>query len=489
MPAKVQKTPLLKEGEYTIADVSDWNFFDLSGENAHTFGTSNKQYHIEMHIGKNGKCQIFTMFGPTGGTQTKNWRYFDSEVAARKELASMKKKRVKKNYKEIKVAIRAYGTEEAKKITQAVEFNNSDIKPSSNLHKETQRLMRVLFGATEHFVVTTLRCPLGQLTNEQVDEGYKRLNEAKKLISNGSPNAKRIETLTNEFYAIIPHNLGAGARGKMMNLLLDTPQKIAQKEYDLETLLDAKSVGAALEKGSTVDDQYNELNTDFDFIDHNDPLFQWVNRIVLDTRAHNHNTLGKITVLNAWKYNRHGERNVFEKRMKEIAKECKKPFTPKVLRNAVENRLDIPDGQGGLYKKANVLPLFHGTRTQNIAGITKKGLLIRPSGVILEGSCYGSGVYYANNSSKTINYSSVRGAYYTHGKDDRGYIFIVDCVLGDTYVPTTAANYTKGNISPNHSVWAKGGYSGVINDEYVLLDINQHNIRYLVEFTCGKNGI
>jgi len=490
MPAKTQKAPLLNKGEYTVEDVSDWNFFDMTGANAGTKGTSNKQYHMELQVGKDGRCQIFTMFGATGARQTENWRHFDSVAAARKELASMKKKRVKKNYKEIKVAIRACGSEEAKKITAAVELKNADhlksTKTSSALHKETQRLMRALFGATEQFVITTLRCPLGQLGNEQIDEGQARLNKAKKILSQGTLSKNdlcQLEELTNEFYAIIPHNLGAGSRGQRRDLLLDSPKKVAQKEYDLETLLDAKSVGAALEKGSSVDDQYATLNTDMTFVDHENPLFDWVTKTVLDTRAHNHNSLGKIVVLNAWEYNRHGERAAFEKKLKQIAKECGKSYLPKCLREAVPMRKDIPGGQGSLYKNANVLPLFHGTRTQNISGITKSGMLIRPSGTVLTGAMYGNAIYFGY-SSKTINYTSVRGAYYTGGSDKHGYIFLVDCALGNTTIPTGAYPYNKTNIKPAHSVWAKGGYSGVINDEYMLYHTDQHSIRYLIEFTC-----
>ena len=493
MSAKTQKTPLLKEGQYTVEDVSDWNFFDISGVNAGTKGYSNKQYHMELHVGKNGQAQIFTMFGATGARQTENWRYFDSVAQARKELESMKKKRLKKNYKEIKVAIRACGSEAAKKITTAVELKNADhLKPTqtSKLHKETQKLMRTLFGATEQFVVTTLRCPLGQLSNSQIDEGQARLDAAKKIINKNhvtKDDLVRIEELTNEFYAIIPHNLGSGSRGQRSDLLLDSPQKVAQKEYDLETLMDAKSVGAVLGKGSSVDDQYTTLNTDITFVDHESLLFSWINKIVLDTRAHNHNTLGKITVLNAWEYNRHGERAVFEKRMKQITNECGKSHIPKCLYESVTTRKDIPNGLGSYYKHANVLPLFHGTRTQNISGITKSGMLIRPSGAVLTGAMYGNSLYMALNSTKSINYTNIRSSYYAKGKDDKAFLFIVDCVLGNFIVPKGAYPYTKQNIKPNHSVYAKGGISGVINDEIMLYDTNQHYVRYLVEFTCHKN--
>jgi hypothetical protein len=42
------------------------------------------------------------------------------------------------------------------------------------------------------------------------------------------------EKLTNDFYGLIPHNLGSGVRGQMTHLLLDSISKIDQKEYDLD---------------------------------------------------------------------------------------------------------------------------------------------------------------------------------------------------------------------------------------------------------------
>ena len=41
----------------------------------------------------------------------------------------------------------------------------------SSLHPEVQRLVRTWFGDTKQFVEMTLKCPLGQLTKDQIDKG------------------------------------------------------------------------------------------------------------------------------------------------------------------------------------------------------------------------------------------------------------------------------------------------------------------------------
>lgn len=493
---KVQKTPLLAEGQFKVINVTTLNFFDLTGEKANTKGTSCKQYIAELHESlNNSSAQIYTMYGPTGGNQVKEWRHYSSLAQAQKEYGQILNSKRKKGYKDIDVAQRAYGTEAAKAITKPVQLKNAEhLSANSNpskLHKETQRLIASLFGSTNQFVIQTLRCPLGQLTNNQIDEGRNRLNAAKKIVSAGSVSKtekNKLLDLTNEFYGLIPHNLGAGFRGKMENLILDDLAKINQKEDDLDTLLDAKSVGAVLATGTNVDDQYKALNTEFEFVDKNDPLFKWIDSMVQDTRAHNHNYLGKIVVLNAWRMTRNNEFDTFITNSRKIAKECGgRQNTPKLLEKLVANRKDIGREHVDIYRNANVLPLFHGTKTQNIVGITKKGLLIRPAGVSLTGAMFGSGcIYFGNQSSKSIGYTNIKSSYWAGGKDDTAYLFIVDCTLGKQKIAHGPYNFTKDNIKPHHSVYAVGGKSGVINDEFMLYDTNQHHIRYFLEFTCRQ---
>ena len=224
--AKVQKTPMLQDGSYKIDKVIELAFFDLTGEKAKTKGTSNKSYHAEMQVGTgSSNVQIFSMWGPTGGTQTRDWRHYYSAADAEKDWAKIIKSKKKKGYREVEVAIRAHGSDAAKQITKAVTFTNVDgAQPkaaASKLAGPTQRLVEHLFGATQKFVVTTLKCPLGQLTNAQIDKGRDALNSAKKIVNAGKitkAKERKIANLTNDFYTLIPHNLGTGSRGPRPSL-------------------------------------------------------------------------------------------------------------------------------------------------------------------------------------------------------------------------------------------------------------------------------
>ncbi len=493
---KTKDFPLLKSGEYKVEKVINLSFFDLTGEKAKQKGTSNKSYAAEIQLSiKDNSAQIYTMWGAVGARQVEDWRHYSDASKARKEFESIIKSKLRKGYKEIDVAQRAYGSEEAKKITKAVSFKNIDLTDSnikSNLHTETQRLITTLMGSTQSFVTTTLKCPLGQLSNTQIDSGRDILLKAKDLVPKTLNKSflekdkikfrKEIENLTNDFYTLIPHNLGQGSRGKMEHLLLDDINKIVQKEDDLDTLLDAKAIGASL-TSSSVDDQYKSLNTDFDFIDKQSDLFKWLISMVRDTRASNHRHLGDIILLNAWSIKRNGEFNTFLNTTEKIAKEYGKQVVPDVLNKLVKNRLDVEKTYDDLYKKANVVPLFHGSRSPNIGLIIRHGLQIKPSNVVLTGSMFGSGAYFGL-SSKACNYTSINKSYWSQGSDDKAFMFIADVGCGNQKIATGPQNFSENTIRPHHSVWAQGGKSGVINDEFILFNTKQYSLKYLLEFTC-----
>lgn len=498
MPAKAQKNPLLNDGEFIVEKVVELNFFDMTGAKAKTKGTSNKSYHAELQFAKsNNKAQIYTMWGPTGGKQTKDWRHYTSKDAAEKDFAAILKSKKRKGYQEIDVAQRALGSEAAKQITKAVDLKNADITDvkKSSLHKETQKLIKKLMGATNQFVITTLRCPIGQLSNEQVEIGRQCLQTALKILKASKHLSKndtyRLEELTNKFYGAIPHNLGSGSRGKMTDLLLDSEAKILKKNTDLDTLLDAKAVGAVLSADTGVDAQYCELNADLTFINHDDPLFKFVLRYLTDSSNPGHG-FGVLRLRNLWQVNRKDRENEFYlENAARIAKEYGKNTFAKEARDlshkdmtklTPQYRPDLGQKECDIFNRANVWLCWHGTRSANICGITKQGLLVRPKGVVHTGSMFGDGKYFAWQSTKSLNYCD--GGYYTGGNATSRYMFLMDVALGRQHIANGAYFY-KGAPSGYHSVYGKAHKSHVWNDEMITYDFSQKTtqsrIRYLLE--------
>lgn len=502
--AKVQKTPLLKDGSYKVDKVIELAFFDLTGEKAKTKGTSNKSYHAELHVANAGsRAQIYSMWGPTGGTQTNDWRYYDDTTDAEKDWNKIIKSKKKKGYQEIDVAQRAHGSDAAKQITKAVTFTNVDSSggktkvASSKLPQPTQKLVEQLFGATQKFVVTTLKCPLGQLTNAQIDKGRDALNEAKKIVNAGKitkPKEKRIATLTNDFYTAIPHNLGTGSRGQMTQLLLNDLNKIMGKEDDLDTLLDAKSVGAVLDASAAVDAKYKELGAELEWVNPKDPTFKFMNDYFMRSKVSGHG-YGSAKVKNLWVMRRHDKQNErFLANSDKIAGKCGKHTFEKEARDLNKNsglwvpnkRPDLDKTQRQMFTNANTWLCWHGTRGANVIGISKKGLLVRPSGAVHTGSMYGDGKYFAWQSTKSLNYTD--GGYYTGGQKAHSsrFMFLLDVSFGKMHV-ASGSHFYQSAPSGCHSVYGKARRSGVYNDEMITYDKDPKNtqsrIRYLFEIS------
>lgn len=514
MPAKTKSEPLLDDGNYIVKKVNELNFFDLSGKKAKTSGTSNKMYHAELQIAKDnsGKAQVFTMYGPTGSVQKKEWRHYTSESDAEKEYEKILKSKRKKGYKDIDVAQRAYGSDDAKTITKTVQLKNLDsvkpVKSTSQLTEGQKKIVEIFFGSQAKFVATTLKCPLGQLTNQQIDDGRHCLDQAKNIVNAAKKRAnknnsktdgltkkdrEKLLDLTNDFYGLIPHNFGAGSRGQMSHLLLDSLDKIMAKEDDLDTLLDAKSVGAQLKGDDSLDAQYRTLNADIEMLDHNDPMFKFLSMYFMQTKVRGHG-YHNAKVINIWKMCRKdGELNTFINNSERIAKQCGKHTFIKETNYlsggcsaqwAPNERPDLDKKEVELYNAANVWLCWHGTRSANLVGITTRGLLIRPSGAIHTGSMFGDGCYFAWQATKSLNYCD--GGYWTgnRSKNISKFMFLLDTALGNMYTAPRPSFY-KGPPNGYHSVYGKANHSGVMNDEMITYDFNkidkQSCIRYLFE--------
>lgn len=99
---------------------------------------------------------------------------------------------------------------------------------------------------------------------------------------------------------------------------------------------------------------------------------------------------------------------------------------------------------------------------------------------------FGDSIYWATQSTKSINYTDCKGSYWAQGNNKTAYLFLADVAFGNSKIAKGAHFYTKEKIKPFHSVWAKGGESGVINDELMTYEPSgpnqQHMIRYIIEF-------
>lgn len=467
------------------------NFTDIINNN-------NKYYNLEI-LETNRGWILFTQYGRVGGTAAKEYRSCDDQYHAESEGEKIIKSKLKKGYVEVKLAKSDVGSEVGKtkvdnkttiealqKAGVKIEEKDSSGTPSK-LHPEVQGLVRTWFGVTQEFIdlnLDTKKCPLGQLSLDQIAKGKDILDEARKIIHMSKPDIQELNGLTNQYYSNIPHNFGY-TRLNADVLRLDTDEKV-DKAFDImDVLLDAKNVQTVISKKSAVDSQYATLNAELEWLDPSNPTWKWIETMVHETRAHNHGGLGKIKVHKIFKLKRNNEEKNFLTNAERIAKECGKSNLAKIYAHLVKKRPDVIDLP--LYMKANIAPGWHGTRRANMIGIITKGLLIRPSGVTHAGSMYGNGIYWAPSSSKSCNYVDVKGSYWASGGAAKtGWLFLSDVAFGNQKLAKGSYMYSSQNIKPCHSVWAKAGDGGVINDEMITYTqsgpAQQHYLRYIIEF-------
>jgi poly [ADP-ribose] polymerase 2/3/4 len=460
---------------------------------------SNKYYNLEVQVGPNGEARIYTTYGRTGGTAAKEYRVCRDKNHAESESDKIIKAKTKKGYAEVKLIKADVGSEVGKAKVEVSKVSIDELQKvgvklddslvvKSKLHPEVNDLVRTWFGVTADFLelnLDTKKCPLGQLSLDQISKAKDFLEEARKQVHSKKPDTLELNKLTNLYYSNIPHNFGY-ARISADTLRFDNDVKINAAFDILDVFTDAKNVQSVLSKKNNVDSQYDTLNADLEFVDSDSPTWKWINRMLLETRAANHNFLGKLKTHKIFKLTRKNEDKMFLETAEKIAKECGKHSPSSVYSSLVKDRPDLSKEERELYSRANVSPGWHGTRRANMIGITTKGLLIRPSGVVHAGSAYGDGIYWATNSTKSINYCDVKGSYWAQGNNKTAYLFLGDVAYGNCKLVSTSGFYSKSNIAPNHSVWAQAGRGGVINDELITYTPTgpgqQHMIKYIIEF-------
>jgi poly [ADP-ribose] polymerase len=424
---------VIKESDFGTVKVIDshkrftLNFTDIINNN-------NKFYNLEILETDKGFV-LYTNYGRVGGTVVKEYRVCSSKFDAESEAKKIIKSKIKKGYVEVKLVQAAIGSDLAKSNVETSLVSADDLKKigikvedqsaPSKLHPQVADLIRTWFSVTAEFVeinLDTKKCPLGQLSTDSIIKGRDILEEARNIIHSSKPDVSELNRLTNMYYSNIPHNFGY-TRINADVLRLNTDDKIDKAFEILDVFSNAKDVEKVISKKNNVDSQYDTLNAQLQFVDPSDPTWKWIDTMVHRTRAANHHFLGNLNTHKVFRISRNDEEKLMLTTAEDIARVCGKSQPSKVYASLVKERPDVPKELRDLYAKANILPGWHGTRRANMIGITTKGLLIRPSGVVHAGSMYGDGIYWATQSTKSMNYCDVRGSYWAQGSNKTAYLF------------------------------------------------------------------
>lgn len=132
-------------------------------------------------------------------------------------------------------------------------------------------------------------------------------------------------------------------------------------------------------------------------------------------------------------------------------------------------------------KIGNVKRLWHGTRACNVLSIMKGGLICPPrnGNYTVSGLMFGPGIYFSDQSSKSLNYAT---NFWSGGNAERDelYMFCAMVAMGKEYIPNGPTQHRPNGYD---SIYAIGGKSGVMNNEMIVPDVDQFHLQYLCEFT------
>ena len=194
----------------------------------------------------------------------------------------------------------------------------------------------------------------------------------------------------------------------------------------------------------------------------------------------NSNFYNKLKVKRIWTLERRDKKAAFDKH---AAKICK------------------PKGATG------IIPGWHGTKTENLMGISKSGLLMPenlPKGVAITGKAFGRGIYHAprwpdagkkrkgddgktykryNGALKSMNYTSIAGAYWSPSNSGAlGYMFLEEIALGVPEVHLTACWDKRRPGKGKDYIYAKAfGNPRLSHDEVVTFAEDASRLTHLLE--------
>jgi len=436
----------------------------------------NKFYAIEIQKNSNGQYRLFTHYGRLGISNIFECREyikgeanpitdfnvvkFEFDDIIKKKLKGKRNKKTGEveAYVEVDTVAPSVGSENirgkssaAKKVPVKVAID------TSSYDKEVSTLLDQLIKENIHSITshTSIKytpngfaTELGAVTEEHVERAREPLDELNKLMGKrGEVKASMadVRQLNSLYFSLIPKPFSRKITED--DMILDAKQ--LEAEYDiLDQLATAVSMGSAM--SGSASQRMDALGTELELLSDIDEVRR-IKKYIRSSKAGNHRGSG------VWDYD--------VKRIYKMQIPQEHARYQRVLNK---------------YGKNTVQEVFHGSANCNLLSILKGGLIIPPSSAgHVTGRMFGDGVYGANNSTKSLNYSiGYWGA--RSSKYGNAFLFLADFAMGKTY---TANRAVYGGAPHGYdSIWAKKG-SSLYNDELIVYNLNQCTLKYVVEMT------
>lgn len=345
------------------------------------------------------------------------------------------KEKTRKGYKEIEIVSSNSNISTNKQLLKNItrsdktELQNLlDLLIEQNIHNITLST-NITFDKQDNLFKT----PLGIVSKNSIFSARQILNEL--TAKDIDPRSNAVKTHINDYLRLIPQSFGMGR----FNVDLFKSPEFINKQI---SILDSLEVSH--QKITTVDttsEKDIKLNFEVDLLD-DQTEFNRINKKFEDSKKKQHTQSNHLKIDKIYK--------IQIKQMFEAFSTC---------------------GIG------NTMELWHGSSVSNILSIFNSGLKISPpSTVKIAGKMFGSGIYGASDSTKSLNYSV---GYWTGQRNSKVFLFVADFAMGKHYTPTSCSeSFPKKGYD---STWAKAKHSGVYNDEFIVYKENQVNLKYLIE--------
>lgn len=411
-------------------------------------GNNNKVWYGCVH--QNG--DVYTEWGRVGkAMQTKSY-----PGAGHRKLDAKEREKLDKGYTVARVVSQIAGG--TSKLVGNQNLQEIAIKQISRGEPVLTRLVTLLVKTnihqiTSHSQITyndntgLFQSPLGVVTADAIAEAYYELDAIEQALRTGQLKSRQSLTRVSQYLRLIPQDFG-------MRLDVDTmfPDAHAiQKQKNLLDSLEASYNAITAAKAAPVAGTTDKTLED--------KVFE-VNVKVCD--------------------------NAEIERVRKLYKKTKQSIHRFVAAMDVKAVYDIemPTQQSRFDSYGASLPniweLWHGTKLANVLNILRIGLKIAPPRTAATaGALFGNGLYFSDQSSKSLNYATD----YWHGGGKGGdktfFMFLAQVAMGKFHVP----RYGQSTIpSGSHSLFAKPGQSGIQNNEMIIKDERQFVIKKLVEF-------
>ena len=427
LPPIPATAPAAFPGDYTVLASSVLSKTSLEANN-------NKFYVLEVHAAKDGRCRLCTHYGRVGAAGVKETKEFDDQDAALKAYAKTlaEKTSPRKGYVLVEVEHATVGSSALQTASEPPQEKRG-VKPST-LAPEIAQFVEHIYDESKSELVRRIETPLGSLSKSQIERGADALREIRFALARDHQD--KIVPLTSRYYSLVPHRLGQ--RPSLDDVAINSLEKADSEEELLQLMRDVYHIQGDLE--SETDRKYRALGAKLSVVSPRDPAYRQVEQRIVSTQS---------------------ARHPFKIRVNRV-------FTAELPE---ERRRFETEGK----RAGNLQGLFHGTKNCNMAGILSRGLLIAPKSAPVTGYMFGKGIYFADQSSKSAQYSLM----WASNKRPVGYLFLADVALGKI----------KTEQGPQYREEAPHGYHSVqgckgqhlVHNEFIIYKTSQCTLRYIAE--------